>query len=210
MLNKLIAVYEKVEDIRWNELPNKFAIKCTHGCGYNILTKNKNQLDREDVCCKLNIWLKQKFGKRCLELHYDKIKPRIIVEEYIENSVGLLPIDYKIYCFNGKPHLVLVCSEREKELKLDFFDLDWKKLNIGHESNQSNSELARPNCLNEMIQHAKKLATPFPFVRVDFYDNDGKPILGEMTFTPAANMANYYNEYGLNYLGGLLKLPKSL
>ncbi len=207
ILNTLIAVYESTDEIEWDELPDKFAIKCNHGCGYNIVTSNKLELNKTEVFYQLDMWLKQSYGKAHLEYHYDKIKPKIIVEEYIENKAGVLPLDYKIYCFNGKPQLVLVCSEREEKLKLDFFDLNWKRLNIGHKSKESEKELAQPSCFDEMIKSAEELSKPFAFVRIDFYDKDGVAILGEFTFTPGANTAKYYNDYGQKYLGELLTIP---
>lgn len=207
ILNNLLAVYNSTDEIKWEALPNKFALKCTHGCGYNIVTKNKSELDQLEVFQKLNEWMDEEFGKHNLEYHYDKIKPRIILEEYIENAQGLLPLDYKIYCFNGVAKLVLVCSEREEDLKLDFFDLNWNRLDIGHKKDESVKKIKKPVCFDEMVKHAEELAKPFPFVRVDFYDKDGVPILGELTFTPAANMASYYNTYGQEYLGSLLTLP---
>lgn len=210
VLNKLLAVYNSVDEIEWELLPNKFALKCTHGCGYNIVTKNKSELDKDQALKKLSRWMNEKFGKKALQFHYDEIEPKIILEEYIENEAGLLPIDYKIYCFNGEPKLVLVCSERENKLKLDFFDLDWNRLNIGHKKDESSNLITKPTCFDDMIKHARTLSKPFPFVRVDFYDKDGAAILGELTFTPAANMANYYNDYGQQYLGSLLTLPNNI
>lgn len=206
ILNRLIAVYDDPSEIEWDKLPEKFAMKCTHGCGYNIVTTNKHELNREEVEAKLRDWLRERFGKRSLELHYDLIEPRIIVEEYIESKAGLLPPDYKIYCFNGVAKLVLVCSERGDSLRLDFFSLDWNRLNIGHKENESVAVIEKPTCFDEMIRHAEALSKPFKFVRVDFYDKDGIPVFGEMTFTPAANMATYYNDHGLELLGGMMDL----
>lgn len=208
ILNNLLNVYERTDQIIWDELPEKFALKCTHGCGYNIVTNNKSELNELEVTKQLDAWMGEKFGRYNLEPHYDQIKPKIILEEYIENDAGLLPIDYKIYCFNGEAKLVLVCSEREQNLKLDFFDLEWNRLNIGHKKDESESLIEKPSCFDEMVKHANQLAKPFPFVRVDFYDKDGVVILGELTFTPAANMASYYTDYGQNFLGDLLTLPK--
>ena len=208
ILNTLLNVYKSTDQIIWDELPEKFALKCTHGCGYNIVTNNKAELEEREVIEQLNVWMNEKFGRYNLEPHYDQIKPRIILEEYIENNAGLLPIDYKIYCFNGEAKLVLVCSEREKNLKLDFFDLEWNRLKIGHKRDESESLITKPLCFDEMIKYANQLAKSFPFVRVDFYDKDGIVVLGELTFTPAANMANYYTDYGQKFLGDLLTLPK--
>ena len=208
ILNKIIAVYNNTDEIDWDQLPEKFALKCTHGCGYNIVTRNKAGLDKNKAFKKLNSWLKDKCGKNYLEPHYDRIKPRIILEEFIENKDGEFPLDYKIYCFNGTAKLVLVCSNRENQLKLDFYDLSWNKLHIGHEKDENQKGFVPPICFDEMVKHSEILAKPFPFVRVDFYDKDGEPILGELTFTPAANMAKYYNDYGQKFLGDLLKFPK--
>jgi hypothetical protein len=185
-------------------------MKCTHGCGHNFITKDKSQLDKKVVLEKVDKWLKEKFGKKNLEPHYDLIKPRVVVERYIENVTGDLPLDYKIYCFNGTAKLVLVCSNREYSLKLDFFDLNWNRLNIGHKEDESTEPIVKPSCFHEMLAHAEALSKPFAFVRVDFYDKDGRPIFGELTFTPAANMAIYYNDYGLEYLGDLFDIEVNL
>lgn len=209
ILNNLIAVYDNPTEIDWSMMPEKVAIKCTHGCGYNIVTKDKSLLDKGSVERKLTKWMGEKFGREGLEYHYDFIVPRVIVEEYIEDSHGLLPRDYKVYCFNGKAKLVLVCSDRDEGLKLDFFDLDWNRLNIGLKKNESEKDILRPGCLDEMVKYAEILASGFRFVRIDFYDKDGSAIFGEFTFTPARNMASYYNEFGLKYLGELLELNVS-
>lgn len=209
ILNRIYAVYEHTSEIDWESLPEKFVIKCTHGSGFNIVTTKKSVLVKKDVVTKLNTWLKETFGNRMLEYHYNLIKPRIIVEEYLENNAGLLPVDYKIYCFHGKAKLVLVCTEREKNLKLDFFDLDWNRLEIGLEERKNKLTLEKPQCFDLMVKYAEILALDFSFVRVDFYDKDGFPVFGEMTFTPAGNAATYYNEDGLEYLGNLLDLSKA-
>lgn len=207
ILNELYGVYESTSEINWDKLPNKFALKCTHGCGYNVIANNKNELNQKEVFNKINKWLGESYGYRAAEIHYDKIEPRIIVERYIETDAGLMPNDYKIYCFNGKAKLALVCSDRGTKLKLNFVDLDWNRLDIGIPSFSSPEMPSKPSCFDQMIKYAENLSKPFPFVRVDFYDYNGKPILGEMTFTPAGCMATYYNDKGLKQLGDMLVLP---
>jgi hypothetical protein len=102
------------------------------------------------------------------------------------------------------PKLVLVCTERESKLKLSFFDLDWNPLNIGVEP--CNTEIKMPISFALMLEASEKLTQGFPFVRVDFYQYGDKPIFGEMTFTPAACVAKYYNEYGQKILGEMLNI----
>ena len=207
-LPKLYGVYDSVDEIDWDSLPNKFALKCTHGCGFNIICDNKQKLNIEEAIEKLDHWMKTRYVFEAVEIQYDKMKPRIICEEYIETSAGILPNDYKIYCFNGEPKLTLVCTERSEAVKLDFMDLDWNYMNIGAEGWASGKLPEKPSCYNEMLNISRKLSQPFPYVRIDFYDFEGKPILGEMTFTPAGCAARYYNDNGLNILGNWINLPE--
>lgn len=206
ILPKLYGSYEHIEDIEWDKFPEKFAIKCTHGCGFNIICDDKSKLNINEANKKLKKWLKTRYVFEALESQYDKMMPRIICEEYIETKDGLLPNDYKIYCFNGKPKLTLVCTERVKEVKMKFMDLDWNEMNIGNPDFLSDEYPNKPKCYDEMLKIAERLSKPFPFVRVDFYDLNGKPILGEMTFTPAGCAARYYNENGLKILGSMINI----
>ena len=207
ILNQIYGVYEKSSEINWENLPKKFVLKCTHGCGFNIICDDKDKLDKDKTFLQLDKWMKIRIDKYFAEIHYSKIKPRIICEQYLETDAGFLPNDYKVYCFNGKPRLVLVCTNRINNLKLYFMDLNWERMNIGSEVFNSGDLPKKPECFDEMIKYAEMLATPFPFVRVDFYDYNRKPVLGEMTFTPGACMAAYYNETGLQLLGEMLNLP---
>lgn len=207
LLTKIYGVYNDAKEIDFDSLPDKFVLKCNHGCGYNIICTDKNTFDKESAIKKLNKWKKQKFGYETCETHYFKIKPLIFVEEYIETEAGIMPNDYKIYCFNGKAKVVLVCSERDEGVKVNFFDLDWNELFYRDKKYRSTKKILKPNNLNKMIKYAEKLSKPFPFVRVDFYDDSKRVIFGELTFTPARCCADY-NEYGSLELGQMLDLKK--
>lgn len=45
VLNELIGVYDSVEDIEWDKLPDQFAIKWNFGCGFNVICRDKANLD---------------------------------------------------------------------------------------------------------------------------------------------------------------------
>ena len=204
-LPTLLGEYQDANEIDFDKLPNKFVLKCTHGCGFNIICKNKKELDIDKTRKTLNKWLKKKFGYEAAELQYMHEKPRIICEKFIENRDSL-PYDYKVYCFRGVARCILVCSEREKETKLNIFDLSWKELSISKELYKNKKTINKPKSLKDMISIAEKVSKPFPFVRVDFYECNGKAILGELTFTPAACLNYIYTDYGKKYLGNLLQL----
>lgn len=117
-----------------------------------------------------------------------------------------MPIDYKFYCFNGKAECILVCSEREKDLRLDYYDLNWKYLNYAKKEYRSNIKLEKPENLEKMIEIAEKLAGDNNFVRVDLYNIAGKIYFGELTFTPCAGTVYYNTQEALDYLGEKLKI----
>lgn len=210
IMPKLYGVYTSVQEIDWDRFPQKFVIKCTHGCKYNIICQDKNRFNIDEAEEKLNAWLQTDYGPSTYEPQYYAMKHRIIAEEYIETKAGLYPEDYKVYCFNGEPKAILVCLNREnalngnEELILEWYDTEWNVLDVGINKNQKRAQ--KPSCLSEILEYAEKLSKPFPFVRVDFYDRE-EPILGEMTFTPMYGMAQYYSEAGNQLLGSWLTLP---
>ena len=206
-LVKLLKVYNNADEIDFCKLPDKFVLKCTHGCGFNIICNDKNKIDEKETIQLLKKWQKTKFGYESGEIHYTHTKPHIICEEYIESNKGF-PYDYKIYCFYGEPYVVLVCSEREKSLKLNYFDLDWNEVKYSKNEYRNNKLINKPKTLDKMIEISKKVSKEFPFVRVDFYEYNNEPILGEMTFTPAACLARYYSELGNKELACKIKLEK--
>ena len=209
ILNDLYGVYDKTEDINWESLPDKFVLKCTHGCGYNIICTDKSKLDKKASLAKLKKWMQSKYGLRYVEYHYLAIKPRIICEQYIETEDGSLPNDYKISCFKGKAFYVAVCTGRPSSIKWHFFDMKWNLLDIVLPTHNIGELPAKPLCWDRMVEVATALSEVFPFVRIDLYDDRGRVVFGEMTFTPGAGLfSTFYSQIGLNYLGGLLNLPE--
>lgn len=204
-LSKLIGVYGNIDEIDFNKLPKKFALKCTHGMGFNIICEDKEKIDIVKTKKKLDIWQKKKFGYESAETHYTHIEPKIICEEFIENEKNEYPIDYKIYCFNGKPKIVLVCTNRKTHYQTTFFDLNWNNLHL--RESETNLILEKPKQFEEMIEISKNLSKEFKFVRVDFYEHNGKAILGELTFTPAACLGIYIKEESKK-MGDMLDLGK--
>jgi hypothetical protein len=208
-LNDLIAVYDNVSEILWEELPNQFVLKCNHGCGYNIICTDKEKLDSSKVLHQINCWMNEDYWLFHAEVKYKFIPQKIVCERFLKSKENCLPNDYKIYCFNGEPTAILVCYDRESKLKLLFFDVNWLEIEIGKSNSADNySTIKKPASLEQMLKISKKLSDGLPFVRIDFYDINGVAIFGEMTFTPAGGLANYYSDYGLKWLGDKLTIPR--
>lgn len=213
ILPELIAVYNNSREIDFRSLPDRFVLKCTHGCGFNIICKDKKHLNIEDTIRKLDYWMKKDISRINGEIHYAKITPRIICEKYIDDLSGNLPIDYKIYCFDGKAHCTMVCKDRENRLYANFYfyDREWKKiLPYNKTSLFSQDSIPKPPRYKDMLSIAEKLSNPFPFVRIDLYSIDGNILFGEMTFTPNGCVDKGYTEFAEKELGGLINLPEKL
>lgn len=210
ILNELYGVYNSVEEIRWGELPDKFALKWNMGCGYNIFCRDKESFDIDRAVKTLKRWRKQKFYLNNSEMQYKYITPKIVCEKLLETKTGRLPEDYKFYCFNGEAKYVMICVGRESGLpKYYYFDKDWNLARINKDSKNAPEDfyIPKPKRLDEMFQYAEKLSQPFPFVRADFYNLDGIIIFGELTFTPSGCInSNWLEEMDLMF-GSLLKLP---
>ncbi len=214
ILPELLGVYENSSAIDYDTLPDKFVLKCTHGCGFNIICTNKEEFVRDDAKTKLDKWMKIDYSKVAGELHYHSMKPRIINEKFLDDLAGELPVDYKVFCFDGKVHCTLIVQERKiakHQAVFDYYDREWKtKLPYSHSSLRADRNVGKPAAYDEMLEVAEVLSKPFPFVRMDFYDIKGKAILGEMTFTPSGGIDKGFTDLCQSTLGNLIKLPPKI
>lgn len=182
----VIGIYDKFDDIDFDKLPNKFAMKCSHGCAMNYICFDKSKMDIEELRKKFNKWLKTNYGKKTLELHYSPIKPQIIIEELMLDN-DKLPTEYKIHVFNGVAKSLYVVTNRGIDIRYNNYYIDWTPFD-GSQFNgwkKTDYELDKPENFDEMVSLAETLAKEFPFVRVDLYNIKGKIYFSEMTFTPA-------------------------
>lgn len=189
LLVNILGVWDSANDIDWDMLPNRFVLKCTHGCAYNIICTDKNLFNKKRAVKQLNHWLKEDFGLVSGEPHYSKIKRRIICEEFLEGEL----IDYKFYCFNGEPrfyyaaitpngdfHNNMICDFFKPNGELaDFYRLDHNRFDICPEV---------PDNLSQMLEIARRLSEDFVFVRVDLMNVRDNLYFSELTFTPSAGM----------------------
>jgi len=214
VLPELLGVYQNSSEIDFDTLPSKFVLKCTHGCGFNIICYDKATINRDEVRHKLDQWMKIDYSKFAGELHYASMTPCIICETFLDDLANNRPTDYKIYCFGGKAHCTLVALDRNLEGytdKFDIYDVEWNtKLPYYKTSLLTERHTPKPESYDEMIKAAEALSKPFPFVRIDFYNINGKAVLGEMTFTPSGCIHSGYTELGQNILGSLIELPKRI
>ena len=181
-----------VEDIDVDSLPQAFALKATHGCEMNYLVPDKDSLNIDDMLAHARKWLGEDYPRACVEPHYKLVPRRVYAEDFIGGMDKI--VDYKFHCLNGEPRFVLTCSERDKGLKLNLYDLDWNSIDGLQGPLRNGKQIARPKLLSEMIDAARTLSADFDFVRVDLYESDGRIMFGELTFSPACGVMDYYTD----------------
>ncbi len=207
-LNPLLGVYQTTDQIEWTKLPARYVVKPNHGAGWVIIRDGRDKsINNSDMVIKLNEWLQTNFYERFREWQYKDIKPRILIEDYIEgeNEFGLL--DYKFFCFRGIPILVQVNIDRFSDFSLLFMDMDWKEtpMSLQHYP-KSHKIIPKPPMFEDMCHIASKLADNFRFCRVDLYNIGKRVVFGELTFTPNAGFEKITPVYYDLYLGELLQI----
>lgn len=203
----LLGVWDSFEDIDFDELPHQFVLKCSHGCGWNVIVTDKSKLDIKETRRKFEYWMKTNYAFFWgFELQYRDIKPRILAEEYIENKDEDL-YDYKFWCHDGKVDFIMYLSNRQNKLYMDNFSTEWELLPFTYDYPNSHKKIEKPDNLMKMIKIAEDLAEGFAFSRVDLYRlNDGCIKFGEITFTPASGVCHWTDENVNRELGKLIKL----
>jgi len=205
----LLGVWENFDDIDFDQLPDKFALKANHGCGYNVIVKDKETFNRLEARRKFNKWLDTDFAfVYGFEIQYSYILPRIIAEEYLENQNEELN-DYKVFCFNGKAKYIMFLTNRSEKLKMAFYDTEWNLQPFTYTFERYETSVEPPENLQELIEISESLAKDFVQVRVDFYrTNAGEWKFGEMTFTTSSGTCKWnppeYNEI----LGGMIHIDE--
>lgn len=193
ILNKVENVYRSTEEIDFNSLPNQFALKTNHGSSWNIICKNKKELNWPEAKNKIDGWINRNYYYLFRERPYKLIKPKIFLEKYLKNKQEELP-DYKFFCFHGQPKFIQTNTDRfTKNHRQTFFSLDWKKLPFYRLVPSSNKTIPCPSNLSKMLEIASKLSSSkdFTHARVDLYQVDNKIYFGEMTLTPGAGIYNF-------------------
>lgn len=181
-----LGVYDSFEEIPLDSLPQSFVMKCSHASGWNMLVKDKTKIDWAEVKRKFDSWLFRDYGKETVERHYSPIKPQIIIEKFMGDP-NHLPIEYKIHVYNGKARNLYVVTGRGEDIRYTELRIDWAPFDGSQFNGWKKADITpeKPKDWEKMVAMAEDLCAPFPFVRCDLYEIEGKIYFGEMTFTPA-------------------------
>jgi hypothetical protein len=201
--NKILKIYNNAEEIKLNELPNKFILKTNHGSGFNLIVNNKSNIDHTNIKILFRSWINIDYGELMAEFHYSFIKKKIFVEEFIGEQLK----NYKFLCYNGNPKFAyLSIIERGKKYR-NFYDMKWNFLNFHCLSEPHPTKtFSKPKYFELMKKYARILSKDFKFVRVDFYELEKEVRLGELTFTPMNSLFYCKNKSHEIELGKEIKI----
>lgn len=209
----LIPLYRHGTDpeaIPFESLPKSFVIKCNHGSWFNIFVEDKTTCTEGTIKKQLKKWLATDFWKIWRELQYKNIKKQIIIEKLLVDELSTIPVDYKFYCFGGEPLYVGVISGRFFNQTNDYFDIEWNKQPFSCIFPRWTHHIDKPACFEQMKRYARILSSWFTFMRVDFYQVNGKVYFGEITFTPDSGYGKFEpNSKEVDrHFGDLIMLPQ--
>ena len=203
-----LGVYDSYEDIDFNELPDQFVLKCTHDSGGIAICKDRSRFDFTEARKKLTRSLSRNYYYLGREWPYKNVRPRILVEKYMENKNRSNLDVYKILTFNGIPKIIQTIQNDKTPMEsIDYFDCSWNKLDMRQDYPNSNNPLKKPACLNQMLQLAEELSKGTPFLRVDLYEIDGKVYFSEFTFYSDCGFAPFTPSDWDATLGSWIQLP---
>ena len=210
LLVPLLGTWKRSADIPYERLPERFVLKCNHDSASTRIIGPGT--DRTAVGEGLDAALKVKYGYRLGELYYNDITPCILAEEYLDSGTEV-PVDYKVWCFGGRPWCIWACEGRTADhVDVNIYDLDWNvrpEVSVGTAHYRvGNGRLPRPVTPERMLQAAADLSAGFPEVRVDFYEVRGRLYFGEMTFAGSAGRMDYFTPEFLREMGDQVTLPR--
>jgi hypothetical protein len=184
ILVELLAVADRPEEIKFEQLPQPFVLKANHGSGYVRIVRDKSREDESGLRRTCWQWLSLNYGESTGEWVYKSIPPKIMVESFLDAGNGEPPNDYKFFVFNGKVFMIQVDMDRFTGHRRDLFTTEWKRLDVRYVHPSANRLIPKPACLETMLKMAECLGAEVDFVRVDLYEVGGRVFFGELTNFP--------------------------
>lgn len=206
----LLGVWEDPEEIDFDLLPEKFVLKCNHNSGLGMcICSDRSSLDKRKVIDGLKKGLAEDYYLSGREWPYKNVPRRVLGEVFLEDTVMGELVDYKLFCFDGDVYCTFVSTGRatKQGINVSFFDREWKMLPFRKRYPVLKDDFPCPRNHDKMREIAALLSKGFPFLRVDFYEINGRLYIGELTFSPGSGFEKFYPEEWDTLLGNMIKLP---
>lgn len=206
-----LGVWNSFDEIDFTQLPNQFVLKCTHDSGGLVICKDKSHFNKAKAKKKIEASLKRNYFLVGREYPYKAVKPKIIAEQYMEDTTTKELRDYKIFTFDGIAKALFISSDRQSgQTTADYFDINFKPLDFTWGYLHSKVLPSKPKSFDQMVKAAECLAKDTVELRVDFYEVNGKAYFGEMTFFDGSGFDEFHPEEWDKKFGDMIKLPEQV
>ena len=207
-----LGVWDDPDEINFDALPNQFVLKCNHNSGTGMcICRDKSKLDIEKVKAELRKGLKEDYYLHGREWPYKDVPRKIICEEFLENNDKTPMVDYKFYCYGGKPvYFMYSVGEATGNVRNHKFNMDLESIDYLFKKNEALhlDEIKLPNNINEMINIVKILSKGHEHIRIDLYNINGSIKFGELTFFSNSGFINIYSKEFENELSNMINIER--
>lgn len=203
-----LGLWDSVDEIEWNSLPDSFVIKATNDSGGNVICKDKSLFDFKIAPKKLKRNGNRDYSAVSKEYPYKDVKHRFIAEPFLEDDSGDGLVDYKFFCFDGEVKFLFVATGRlKKDTRFDFYDANYCFLPVINGHPNADNLPSKPKNFDEMKEVASRLSKGIPHVRIDLYNIDGRIYFGEFTFFHNSGLVPFSPQKWDYVFGSFLHLP---
>lgn len=191
ILNEMYGAYDRFEDIPFDELPDRFFIKCNHTSGVNAIIDKKKGFDYKYLKNEFDFWMNRNYFYSSREWNYKNIDRKIVCEKIMTQPGKSNLDDYRFMCFKGEVKMVYgdidACAEDGSHYvgsARNIYDRDFNLMEGVRVSRENfdPAKMPKPKNYDKMVEYAEILSKPFRHVRVDLYNLDGEIRFGELTF----------------------------
>lgn len=201
----LLGVWDTFDEIDFDELPDKFVLKCNHDSGSYVICTDKKNLDKKSAKIRIEDALKRNYYTGYREWAYKNVNKKIIAEPYL----SYIGIDYRLFMFNGELKFVECFLDGVTDRRVNLYLPDWTYLPVVHEYPiDKDYQVEKPENFEEMVEIATVLSKDISLLRVDLWSIDGQIYVNEFTFFPNAGVGQFQPEEWDEKIGSWLVLPK--
>lgn len=166
-------------------LPSRYVAKPTHSSARVMFVEQDDPATRHRLANAACGWFAARHSRRNGEWAYDGLRPRLLVEEWLDDGEHQVPPDWKWFCFRGHAGVVEHDTGRYARRARNLYSPEGEPIDatLFH---PRGPVVVPPSTFPEMRRIAEALSRPFDFVRVDLYAVRDRILVGELTHYPAA------------------------
>ena len=204
----LLGVWDQFDEIDFEKLPHEFVLKTTHDSGSVIVCKDKAGFDHKSARKKLTRALQTNYFYKSREYPYKNAIPRIIAEKFMHDESQEELIDYKFFCFHGKPIILQITQSRNGKKEVGCFNMEFQPMPFYTGNIKPDyARFSKPFCFEKMVEIAEKLSRYIVHVRIDLYCINDQVYFGEYTFHNAGGIVRFSPPEWNKIMGDMIELP---